>query len=258
MSTKITILSLGANGATATGVAGPGVHLWEDAMDTLDDSTPEDSPVYLQLERVEVKALATLKQGASLTVALPRALARQMGLLPSDRAAAGPRGRVTQGQIQRLLLATSQLIAAVHDARTRYLACQGVKPTQLTALARMLKELRALPAATTDYQPFESILKRRLVRAVLRVKGPEAHSLGNLLPSPAYDVELTTFEQQASLMLRRLADVPSTRTPLQAVAAVLARVPGGVQLQSSFRTRQENEAIRGEATAVPSMHISRK
>lgn len=54
----------------------PGYHLYDDCQ----DFEPEP-PVYLRLEGVPVE-LETCDGGASLTVKLPRALARELGLLP--------------------------------------------------------------------------------------------------------------------------------------------------------------------------------
>ena len=59
----------------------PGYHLYDDVLDSFDQD--REPPVYLQLDRVQVE-LATLGcSGASVTVALPRKIARELGLLPA-------------------------------------------------------------------------------------------------------------------------------------------------------------------------------
>lgn len=56
----------------------PGYHLYDDVMDQYrDDGEP---PVYLRLDGVPVE-LYTLGVGASVTVTIPRAIARELGLL---------------------------------------------------------------------------------------------------------------------------------------------------------------------------------
>lgn len=60
----------------------PGYHLYDDALDEF--TAPSDSglPVYLELTAVPVQ-LETLSSGsATVTVQLPRELARELGLLP--------------------------------------------------------------------------------------------------------------------------------------------------------------------------------
>ena len=56
---------------------GPGYHLYDDVLD-FDD----DPPVYLRLDGVHVE-LETGEDGASLTVTLPRSIARELGLVPN-------------------------------------------------------------------------------------------------------------------------------------------------------------------------------
>ena len=60
----------------------PGFRLYEDALDEFTRQGTEELPVYLQLDGVEVE-LETLKPGgASVTVKIPREIARELGLLP--------------------------------------------------------------------------------------------------------------------------------------------------------------------------------
>ncbi len=60
----------------------PGYHLYTDVMDSYEDGDP---PVYLRLDGVPVE-LHTLAAGASVTITLPRSIARELGLLvPADR-----------------------------------------------------------------------------------------------------------------------------------------------------------------------------
>jgi len=76
LSTKTTIRS------RARTAAHPGYHLYED--DPLGDDDEEASPVYLQLDGVSAELRAPAAGGAAtLTVTLPRELARALGLLPA-------------------------------------------------------------------------------------------------------------------------------------------------------------------------------
>jgi hypothetical protein len=54
-----------------------GYHLYTDVFDGFDS---DDPPVYLQLNGVHVE-LATMENGASVTVTIPAAIARELGLL---------------------------------------------------------------------------------------------------------------------------------------------------------------------------------
>jgi len=64
----------------------PGFHLCEDAFDEFTREGTEEPPVYLQLDGVEVE-LETLKPGgASVTVKIPRDVARELGLVPPIQA----------------------------------------------------------------------------------------------------------------------------------------------------------------------------
>lgn len=61
--------------------AGPGFHLYDDLLDDLRDAANEP-PVYLQLDGVHVKLMTFCDvAGASMTVTIPRAVARELGLL---------------------------------------------------------------------------------------------------------------------------------------------------------------------------------
>ena len=67
---------------TADGV---GYHLYDDVMDYLYQDG--ETPVYLRLDGVAVE-LETQAIGASVTVTIPRSIARELGLLPAIPAAA--------------------------------------------------------------------------------------------------------------------------------------------------------------------------
>jgi hypothetical protein len=56
----------------------PGYHLYDDVLDFEDDP-----PVYLRLDGVHVE-LETGEDGASVTVTLPRSIARELGLVPNS------------------------------------------------------------------------------------------------------------------------------------------------------------------------------
>ena len=59
----------------------PGYHIYEDA---LDDASDGEQPVFLRLDGVEL-CMKTLAGGiVSVTVSLPRAIARELGLLKND------------------------------------------------------------------------------------------------------------------------------------------------------------------------------
>ena len=77
MSTKVTIKSRQAS------TDGPGFRLYEDVLDGFGKEDADDPPVYLHLDRVEVTLQTLDTGGASMTVTLPRELARALGLLPS-------------------------------------------------------------------------------------------------------------------------------------------------------------------------------
>jgi len=63
-------------------VSSPGFRLYEDAFDLFTRQGTEELPVYLQPDGVEVE-LETLKPGgASVTVKIPRDVARELGLVP--------------------------------------------------------------------------------------------------------------------------------------------------------------------------------
>ena len=59
----------------------PGFHLWEDAFERLDKG--DDAPVYLRLDGVQIHELETQFAGASVTVQLPREMAKALGLVAS-------------------------------------------------------------------------------------------------------------------------------------------------------------------------------
>ncbi len=76
MSTKVTIRSSSPTEGT------PGFHLYEDAVEALASADGAEPPVYLQLEGVQVELQTLEGGGASLTVSLPRSVARELGLIP--------------------------------------------------------------------------------------------------------------------------------------------------------------------------------
>lgn len=58
----------------------PGYHLYDDAMDEA-ISKEKEPPVYLSLEGVQVELTTNCGAGACVTVKIPRAIARELGLL---------------------------------------------------------------------------------------------------------------------------------------------------------------------------------
>ena len=81
MSTKSTIKS---QERTATE---PGYHLYEDVIEqlALGATAGTDTPVYLELDGVDVELEASAQGGVSVTVKIPRALAIKLGLVPRYR-----------------------------------------------------------------------------------------------------------------------------------------------------------------------------
>jgi hypothetical protein len=63
----------------------PGFHLYTDVLDSLDvrDGAPEP-PVYLRLDGVAAQLETLNSGGATVTVVLPRGMARELGLLPLE------------------------------------------------------------------------------------------------------------------------------------------------------------------------------
>ena len=65
--------------------AQPGFHLYDDVMDSFgaQDGDPEP-PVYLCLEGLQVQLETLHAGGATVTVTIPREMARALGLLPTE------------------------------------------------------------------------------------------------------------------------------------------------------------------------------
>lgn len=132
--------------------------------------------------------------------------------------------RLSQGKILQAARVVSQLIATVHDARTRYRDCSDLRPGRLTGLARFLKAMAALPHES-DYSPFEAMLKRRLIKARHRafgVPGAEdtlAHSLTMRLPAQV-SLSLDAFDDASLRLLRVLSDVEPAAGPLRTVRQI--------------------------------------
>jgi hypothetical protein len=58
----------------------PGFHLYEDVGEAMDG---DDPPVYLRFDGVQVELTTHSHAGATVTVAMPREMARELGLLPA-------------------------------------------------------------------------------------------------------------------------------------------------------------------------------
>lgn len=78
MSTRVSIKSRDPSAGL------PSFHLYEDVLDSFGMETEVEQPVYLQLDGVDVRFETTKTGAASVTVVLPRAVARELGLLASD------------------------------------------------------------------------------------------------------------------------------------------------------------------------------
>jgi len=59
----------------------PGYHLYDDAMDDFCGDGHAEPPIYLRLDGVQIELQTLPSGGVSVTVALPRATARELGLL---------------------------------------------------------------------------------------------------------------------------------------------------------------------------------
>lgn len=61
----------------------PGFHLYDDVLDAFGaEEGASEPPVYLRLDGVQVQLETLGKHGASVTVTVPREMARELGLLP--------------------------------------------------------------------------------------------------------------------------------------------------------------------------------
>lgn len=60
----------------------PGYHLYEDCIDSWLGPDDAEPPVYLRFDGVHAE-LETTEVGATVTVILPRDIARELGLLPN-------------------------------------------------------------------------------------------------------------------------------------------------------------------------------
>lgn len=129
--------------------------------------------------------------------------------------------RITAAKLQRLLRVLQPLIAAVHDARTRFADARHLRPRHLSGLSRFVKDVLSLPH-TADLDLFEPVLKRRLVRVQHRLlghatgEGALPYSLARDLPT-VYLPKVRAYEEVAGDLLCALADVPLSRVPLKSV-----------------------------------------
>ncbi len=135
--------------------------------------------------------------------------------------------RLNQAKILQVLRALQPLIGAVHDARVRFLDCRQLRPRKLASLSKFLKDLAAL-SHTADYTPFESQLKRRLIRAQHRLHGFQkapggpVYALKAQMPVVYHDI-VERYDDAARALLRTLADVPAEKSePLKPVSALRA------------------------------------
>jgi hypothetical protein len=78
VSTKTAIKSRGQTAES------PGFQLYADALDGLGTEDDGESPVYLRLDGVAATLQTLTGGGASVTVMLPREIARELGQLPPD------------------------------------------------------------------------------------------------------------------------------------------------------------------------------
>ncbi len=146
--------------------------------------------------------------------------------------------RLSQAKLQRLQVALSAVIHAIHDARVRYRDCRELRPRRLAGFSAFLRDLLALPHSA-DYRLFEVQLKRRLVRTQHRLFGRDGGAPGDCsldvqLPSVYLDV-LENYRLASRELLKALADVDITANhqPQLSVKALLERQqpPARVQAQ---------------------------
>jgi hypothetical protein len=62
----------------------PGFHLYDDFSDPFETEDDGELPVYLRLDGVAATLQPLDSGGATVTVALPRCVARELGLLPAE------------------------------------------------------------------------------------------------------------------------------------------------------------------------------
>jgi hypothetical protein len=61
----------------------PGFHIYEDTSGSFGADDVAEPPVYLSLDGVAVQVETLGSGGAAVTIAIPRELARELGLLPN-------------------------------------------------------------------------------------------------------------------------------------------------------------------------------
>lgn len=77
MSTKVTIKWRNQSAGY------PCYHLYDDVLDSFGSEDEREAPVYLRLDGVGATMQTLESGGASVTVVLPRQVARELGLLPA-------------------------------------------------------------------------------------------------------------------------------------------------------------------------------
>lgn len=81
MSTKFTVKSQHRDGDE------PGFHLYHDVLEEMAcEADGSEPPLYLRLEGVEVELQTVREGGVTVTVKIPRATARALGLVPEPSA----------------------------------------------------------------------------------------------------------------------------------------------------------------------------
>jgi len=73
MSTKVSLIYC------VDETSGTAVHLYEECLE------PDDFPVFLELSGMKEAAIEVTDSGNRVTVAIPRGLARKLGLVPPER-----------------------------------------------------------------------------------------------------------------------------------------------------------------------------
>lgn len=93
MSTKVSIKWRRRNDSQ------PGFHLYDDVLDSLgDDAGEREPPVYLRLDGVNVELHTLAAGGTSVTVVLPREVARSLGLLQPNLGPSPEQHRTRQSE----------------------------------------------------------------------------------------------------------------------------------------------------------------
>ena len=119
--------------------------------------------------------------------------------------------RLSQAKIAKCLCSLSKLSGAVNDARVRYQECRTLRAKKLSGTIRLMRKLAYL-SHDSDYAPFESQLKKKLIRLLHNLHGvpsipySSSTSLSYVLPV-VYQEYVDSASNQVKYLLKVLSDV---------------------------------------------------